>query len=66
MRLLTVTFAGSVLALLTIGVASAQTAKGQKKCAVSYEDCVAKSMKDGWSQPQASNYCANQRPCVRQ
>ena len=65
MRLLEYTPIGLTIIFLN-GTASAQTAKVQKKCAVSYKDCVAKSMKDGWSQAQASNYCANQRPCVKQ
>ena len=54
-----------ILSLLSVGAASAQKAQDQKKCTVPYEACVTKSMKDGWSQAQASNYCAKQRPCVR-
>ena len=59
------TLIGVVFAFSTV-TADAQASKGQKKFAVSYEECVAKPMKDGWSQPQASNYCANIRPSVRQ
>ena len=51
------------VALLFSGAASAQTTP--KKCAVSYEACVAKSMQDGWTKRQASHYCANERPCVK-